>query len=384
MTISVAIIVGELRGGIGNHVLQEVKALRYEGFEVFTIFSRSPIEPELANMVHGLSNEAFEVKIRKLPGIFDLLNSIFIYTRVAKFRPHVIHGHGAKGGLYARLCRLHFNRKPVVVYTPHGGSLHEMFSVIGSFFYRKVERLLVLLTSHFIFESSYSKNRFMERVCRLPDSRYSIISNGIDVSYWKRRKELRSLQRAGETLRVVCVGILRYEKGQDLLLRAVENLSGMGVRLEVRFVGKGPLEGCLRSEIVLRGMADHVTLVGHVSDVRPHYEWADVVSVPSRFESFGYVCLEAFASDCLLVASSTGGILDYAIDDFNAILHKRGDASDLAHCLLKAKKLISNRAASIYLVNAQRTLMSYQQADKSMELVTKIFDLSGQMRSINP
>ena len=72
----------------------------------------------------------------------------------------IVHGHGAKGGAYARLARGGALR----VYTPHGGSLHYRWASPVGFVYLSLERALMPRTDLFLFESAYGRDAFRSKV----------------------------------------------------------------------------------------------------------------------------------------------------------------------------------------------------------------------------
>ena len=75
----------------------------------------------------------------------------------------VLHGHGAKGGLAARLsASLGLRSRAVTAYTPHGGSLYFNRGVRGHRLYMAAEQFLVRGTDAFTFESQFAATRFAE------------------------------------------------------------------------------------------------------------------------------------------------------------------------------------------------------------------------------
>src|ERR1700676_1600164 len=66
----------------------------------------------------------------------------------------VLHGHGAKGGAYARLAN---SAHAIRVYTPHGGSLHYGWGSPTGLLYLTLERILIARTDLFLFESAYGR-----------------------------------------------------------------------------------------------------------------------------------------------------------------------------------------------------------------------------------
>jgi glycogen(starch) synthase len=144
--------------------------------------------------------------------------------------------------------------------------------------------------------------------------RITVIQNGIDARDLEPvDADLDALraQFAGPDERLVLlVGRLVYEKGFHLALDAlapvIRRLGG------VRFVvaGTGTAEAELKRQARRLGLMRHGTFLGWVGDDMLHslYRVADLCIVPSIYEPFGLVALEAMASGCLCVVADTGGL----------------------------------------------------------------------------
>jgi glycogen(starch) synthase len=121
---------------------------------------------------------------------------------------------------------------------------------------------------------------------------------------------LRAKYAAPDDLLVLLVGRLVYEKGFHLALDAlapiVRRLGG------VRFViaGTGTAEAELKRQARRLGLSNHGVFLGWVGDDMLHslYRVSDLCIVPSIYEPFGLVALEAMASGCLCVVADTGGL----------------------------------------------------------------------------
>ena len=113
------------------------------------------------------------------------------------------------------------------------------------------------------------------------------------------------------------VGRLVYEKGFHLALDA---LGAVIKRFgDVRFVvaGTGAAESELKRQSERLGLTPHGTFVGWLGDDMLHslYRVADLCIVPSIYEPFGLVALEAMASGCLCVVADTGGLREVVPGD---------------------------------------------------------------------
>ena len=128
----------------------------------------------------------------------------------------MLHGHGAKGGAYARLARA--AGSAIRVYTPHGGSLHYGWNSPVGFLYLAAERVLMRRTDLFLFESAYGRDVFHAKVGK-PRALVRVVHNGVTEA------EFEPVAPAPEASDLVFVGELRVLKGVDVLLDAIARLA---------------------------------------------------------------------------------------------------------------------------------------------------------------
>jgi glycogen(starch) synthase len=175
-----------------------------------------------------------------------------------------------------------------------------------------VERAMVRRADRVIACSRFMQSH-IAAVFGVPLRRITVLPNGIDPQDLQPVDDLEALRArfAGPQERLVLlVGRLVYEKGFHLALDA---LAGVARRPgNVRFVvaGTGMAEPELKRQARRLGLARHGTFLGWVGDDMLHslYRVAEVAIVPSIYEPFGLVALEAMASGCLCVVADTGGL----------------------------------------------------------------------------
>jgi glycogen(starch) synthase len=155
----------------------------------------------------------------------------------------------------------------------------------------------------------------------LPPARIAVIPNAIDPRDLEPVTgdlgALRARFAAPDDRLVLLVGRLVYEKGFHLALDA---LAPVAKRLgNVRFVvaGTGTAEAELKRQARRLGLSNLGSFLGWVGDDMLHslYRVAEVVVVPSIYEPFGLVALEAMASGCLCIVADTGGLREIVTTD---------------------------------------------------------------------
>ncbi len=183
-----------------------------------------------------------------------------------------------------------------------------------------------------------------------PESKIEIIPPGVDLSLFQRvpRAEARDfLQMPLDHLSVMFVGRIDPIKGIDVWFRAmallIQQNPAWREKLCVCLIGGdvdeepppdtelGRLQA-LKDEL---GIGDVVTFLGKRSQecLPYYYSSADIVVMPSRYESFGMVALEAMACGTPVVASDVGGLSFVVRDGETGYLVPEGNAAALADCV---------------------------------------------------
>lgn len=289
-------------GGLFRHVLDLTREQTARGHRVGLIADSNTggaraedtlrlLEPSLA-----LGLTRFPMRRHANPG--DLLALAHVVRRARDTEADVVHGHGAKGGAYARLS--FGGKRPVRAYTPHGGSLlfgHETFA--GKF-YLATERLLMLRGDLFLFESAYSADIFRRKIGS-PRGLVRIVHNGVSQA------EFKPIKAVPDATDLVFMGELRPVKGIDVLLNAIARLRDSGRKVSATLVGDGPDRAALQNQTETLGLTGSVKFTGAM----PAYKaltLGRIMVVPSRAESLPYVVLETAAGGKPLITTNVGGI----------------------------------------------------------------------------
>jgi len=213
----------------------------------------------------------------------------------------IVHGHGAKAGLYARGISVTTGINSI--YTPHGGVLHDQFSFFESRLYILAEKLLKPLTYLVLAESENTKKDYIEKVGT--PKKIEVNLNGV--------KELtikNNLLRNEKTNNDFNIGIfarLSKFKGQVEAVEAISELAFKG-NIFLHLYGDGPLRLTLEKLIKEKGLTSLVSVHGEVVDVEQKMLQCDCVLIPSYFESFSYVAVEAMMLKIPIISSYKGGL----------------------------------------------------------------------------
>lgn len=141
---------------------------------------------------------------------------------------------------------------------------------------------------------------------------------------------------------LLLVGRIEHNKGQDvavealgLIRRSVPDARLMLVGADSALAGAGGSAlGALRRRAAALGLPEaalHATGAVDRAELPALYAGVSVCLVPSRFEAFGYTCLEAMACGCPVVASAAGGLAEIITDEHDGLLAAPADPAALAH-----------------------------------------------------
>jgi glycogen(starch) synthase len=219
------------------------------------------------------------------------------------------------------------------------------------------ERKMVRRADRVITCSRYMRSH-VARVFGVPPAGVTVIPNGIDPRDLEPvvpdLDALRARYAAPAERLVLLVGRLVYEKGFHLALDALAPvIRRFG---DVRFVvaGTGTAEAELKRQARRLRLTRHGTFLGWVGDDMLHalYRVADMCIVPSIYEPFGLVALEAMASGCLCVVADTGGLREVVPGDGTVGLRFPSRDSDALGTILQ--QVLTDDAARAQLVAEAR------------------------------
>ncbi|HKC26559.1 MAG TPA: glycosyltransferase family 4 protein [Jatrophihabitans sp.] len=199
----------------------------------------------------------------------------------------------------------------------------------------------------------------VSQLFELPAHHVCVIPNGIDATRWTTTARAKRAARdrfATESPLLVFAGRLVHEKGVQTLLRAIRPLREAHAGLRLVVAGAGVHEDALRAQARRLRIARSVEWLGFVpeADLPALLGAADAVVVPSLYEPFGIVALEAAVAATPLVVAETGGLRDLAAASVAAASFPAGDAEALASAV--GKVLIDPAAARRTAARAARSV----------------------------
>ncbi|MFP1633139.1 glycosyltransferase family 4 protein [Zhengella sp. ZM62] len=295
-------------GGIFRHVRDLARAQEAEGHRVGIICDSTTggafenrmldeLEPELSL---GVQRTAMQRHI----GLGDIAAAARTYKLVKELKPDVLHGHGAKGGVYARVfgSLLRVSRSCVArLYSPHGGSLHyDPNTATGRFFFA-LEKQLSRASDCILFVSDHERQTFLTKVGQ-PHCRSALVYNGLTPD------EFEPVIPDADAADFLFMGMLRLLKGPDIFLDAVLRVKRPdGSPATAAIVGDGEDREALMQRVTGTGAQERIRF--HMPmPARDAFRLGRIMVLSSRAEALPYTVLETLAAGKIMIASRVGGI----------------------------------------------------------------------------
>ncbi len=295
-------------GGLFRHVQDLASEQAERGYHVGIICDSLTggefAAARLAKLAPKLDLGIERLPMPRRPSFNDFVAVRRVMTRTTALRRGgrtlILHGHGAKGGVYARLPGL-WSHDALRAYTAHGGSFNYRPGSRIHGFYMRIEAALNRATDIYLYESAYIKSRIEAELgpaCKLG----KIAVNGISEA------EFEPVAPSPEAADFLYLGELRAVKGVDTLIEAMALVHATtALRPTLVLAGTGPDEAALKNQVATGGLGPYVTFVG-AQRARHAMAKARTFVVPSRAESLPYSLLEATGAGMPTIATNVGGI----------------------------------------------------------------------------
>lgn len=320
-------------GGLFRHVLDLASEQAARGHEVGILADSNAADrltaPKFDAIEPAMKLGISRIPMGRQPGLGDWQAYRSVLHLAQQLNLDVLHGHGAKGGAYARLAARSLKKQEQLVrafYTPHGGSLNFKPSTLEGRVFLKIEGLLERHTDGLVFESAYAARVYRERV-NAAGAPERIIPNGLQP------EDFAGFPASPDATDFLFIGELRTIKGIDFLLDALAALNASR-RVTATIVGSGPNAEELKQKSATLGLTSVVTFTGALP-AREALRLGRIMVVPSLAESFPYVVLEAAAAGLPLISTSVGGIPEI-VADTDTQLVAPGNAGALSTAMLDA------------------------------------------------
>lgn len=316
---------------LGGLELYMMRASRYLGEECLSVINE---KGKLLGYYEGTPLHYETLRRRNL--LFSWLGVRRLARIIDEEEVDVVHLHWTKDLPLAVTAKLLSKRKPKVVQSRHMTMTRFKDDVYHRFLYRNVDMMLAVTQ-----QVKSQIERFVPETIRPRTEVLYIGAEQPELISAEERRDRREALGLGEAFTVGIVGRIEPQKGQHLVLEAVEKLCEEGCEAKALIVGHAMDEGYLQK--LQDDYRDIAIFTGFTREAQTLMQLCDVIVLATENETFGLVLIEAMMCGVCVVASDSGGPLEIIDDGINGLLFKTFDSADLATKLTKLYTDVSFR-----------------------------------------
>lgn len=325
-------------GGVGQVILDLVKHRNKNTFDTSVAFGAGYwLDREFLT----LENQTHILPLTRKISICGAIGSIaFLYRLIKKERYDIVHSHTSIGGLVGRIAGW-LAGVPVVIFHIHSLASHPHQNTWKRKFYWCIERLLDMVTDHYISVSEHYK----QMGCKsglFAASKVDTIANGLGTPPLSKkdkvvmRAQLREqLALSPQSFVVGSVTRLEPQKAVDVLIEGFSLFAQRNPNAHLLIAGDGYLRNDLEMLSQKLKIRKQVHFLGWREDVRDLLTVFDVFALSSRWEGLPIAILEAMSCHCPVVSTAIGGVPEIIESEYNGLLIPDGDAVSLGKALLR-------------------------------------------------
>ncbi|NLC12342.1 MAG: glycosyltransferase family 4 protein [Firmicutes bacterium] len=359
----ILLVVRPADGGIREHVLQ---LYYYLCKKTEKVVLAAPPDSYLYKEASAKGYPAVGLPLKDgLHFLHDRRAFSILLTAVKQFNIQLIHAHGFKAALIARLVA-HLTRVPALVsihsfpawFLPLGG---------GKKWWCLAEKYLQRYTQRYITVSFALEEMLVG--CGVSRNKITTVYNGIKI---QKYAPLQGTQGDQAEIKVGMLGRLIGAKGPDLFLESMPRILRQHPGVRFVIAGDGPWQLKLRNMSRQLGLQGKVDFIGRPMSVSTLLHQLKVLVIPSRTEGLSITALEALAAQCPVVASKVGGIPEVVRHGQTGLLVAPEDTEALADAVIY---LLDNPQYGQRLARAGRLLVEKQfTLDNMLKRIEQIYE----------
>lgn len=318
--------------GVGRHLVDLIEGMVGRGHEVHLLHSIDRADPSLLRKIERLPGarcEAFAMRREPHWSDIGILYALARYLR--RWGPFdVIHGHSSKGGAYGRLLTPFVPGK--CLYSPHAFvTMSPRLTAFQRSVYRCAERGLSRLSDNVLCVSEDEWRHALG--LGIQTDKLRLVPPGLSPrGNHLRMSASEHLGVAVDTILIGFVGRLDEQKAPELVVEAASRIIERRRKIHVVVIGDGPLRNDLVALARRLRIADAFSWLGE-APARGWLPALDVLAMPSRYEGFSYLLLEALDAGLPVVCTPVGGVSEAIEDGVNGFVVPHEDVEALANRL---------------------------------------------------
>lgn len=260
----------------------------------------------------------FSKHLKREIGISDFPALIELFKLCKREKFDIVHTNSTKPGIIGRIAA-YLAGVPLVVHTIHGLSFHKFVKFPLWQFYWACEMFASIFCHKIVIVNKYYTKYF-----KWFKNKTCTVYNGVDYSTFPAINTDNYTKINGK-VNVLFVGRLDKPKNPLQLLEAARRLRSTHPNVHFCLVGDGEYMEQCRNFISNKHLEDYVSLEGWRTNVYDYYQRSDIFAVPSIYEAFGIMFLEAGYYNLPVCSTTAEGIPEVVINNTTGLLCEPND-----------------------------------------------------------
>lgn len=330
--------IGKSTAGIGTYLRWLAQGLDLERFQLtFACLSEGGmvLADELGSM-NNIRAISWPMNRFKVDPVSDILLTLRIVRLIRAEKFDLVHAHGSKSGFLARLAAI--GSGVPVIYSPHCFSFHDGVTPLIANFLAALERFAARYLTARIITVADGEQTLARRFRVGFPNLFVTVHSGIDPVFYDKpvdKTAQRAFLKLGENTPLVgAVGRLGKQKAPLDFVQMAALVHSRMPQTHFVWAGSGPLEEAARKLSEELGIAEVCHFIGEYKDIPSLLGAMDCFVLPSLWEGFPIVLLEAMAAGVPVVATDIPGNDEAVSSGRNGWLVFPGDPSALAEKVL--------------------------------------------------
>lgn len=318
-------------GGSGKYIAVLAQSLREKGYICELAYYPSGVAQDIE--LERSMSEVFHLPCVPSFSVAGSYRNISFLRRLINVGGYDwVHTNTSFGGVLGRLAAATSRSRVNIGHTIHAYGAEELTPFPQKWIYWTIERALDFVTHAYVAPSKYMLD-YGKRIRIIDADKVSVIHNSLPLSAPLQSQEQRNSFRRkfglrdSEIVGLFC-GRLEQQKGADILINALSKID-KHIQCKILVCGAGQDEDALRALSEQRQVADRIVWAGWQSNLDQFYNCADFFVLPSRWESFGLVFLEAMNNSLPIISTTAQAIPEVVGDNDAGLLCAVDNASEL-------------------------------------------------------
>ena len=293
--------------------------------------------------------------------------AIALTKTIWKDTPDIVHLHSTFAGIIGRLVLIFLKpfRNPKIIYCPHGFSFLMEGSALKRKLFSRLEILLSHATNQIICVSNHEKKSATQ--AGVSNDKITVIYNGTPPFKTSQKTEKTPYTASANSINYLFAGRLNRAKGFDILLSAISKIKADNIHFTVA--------GISADEVPAEARLPTITYLGWMNskDLIPYFAHADALVLPSRWEGFPMVVLEAMSMSVPVIASNCTSLSEAVDHQVTGLLFNTANADELSYAIsdtpIQSLRKMGSNGLTRFNEKFTSTLMTRSTTDLYSELL---------------